>query len=131
MLSISNHGLKSRCRTVRNTSTAALPKSKCRTPFCRTGQTQRSILTRLGVTCTQIPFGALPTWPDSDGIGFRPPLCGRSVAVSGPDRKRQDKPAVLQARLDAEVWRDPRDWLAMARWAYWQRPYFEFCPENG
>lgn len=52
--------------------------------------------------------------------------------MSGPDRKRQDKlhTAALRGKLDAEVWRDPRDWLAMARWACWHRPYFERCPEN-
>ena len=43
------------------------------------------------------------------------------------DRKKQEKlhPAVLNAKLDAELRRDPRDREAMARWLLWHPPYFE------
>jgi hypothetical protein len=48
------------------------------------------------------------------------------------NRKGGEKlhPAALQAKLDAQVWADGRDWLDAARWAFWQKPYFEHCPEN-
>jgi hypothetical protein len=43
------------------------------------------------------------------------------------DRKKQERlhPAVLNAKLDAELRRDPRDWEAMARWLLWHPSYFE------
>ena len=50
---------------------------------------------------------------------------------SRSDRKRDKAhPAVANAKLDAEVWRDPRDRLSDAVWVFWHRPYFEACSEN-
>ena len=50
---------------------------------------------------------------------------------SRSDRKHsRQHPAVANAKLDAEVWRGPRDRLADAVWVFWHKPYFEACPEN-
>jgi hypothetical protein len=54
------------------------------------------------------------------------------VEMSGDARNKQPKlhPAVMNAKLDAEVWRDPRDRLADAVWVFWHKPYFEEGAEN-
>jgi hypothetical protein len=50
---------------------------------------------------------------------------------SRSDRKHsRQHPAVVNAKLDAEVWCDTRGRLAAAVWVFWHRPYFEACPEN-